>query len=176
MRELLRLVGAALAALLTAYPLSLSGDQRVGLCCVLAGGAAVNALVLWSDGAVTAAAGAFVGAYAAGLYIGDVGLDPLAPVYAGTLLVFVEVADTALGVPALRAIDRAVLLALARSCLRVLGLALVAGVAVLGGSQLVRTSSGALRVLAMAAAVGAVALPFLLARGETESGTPPPRT
>lgn len=176
MRELLRLVGLLLAALLCAYPLTLSTDQRVGMLVLLAAGACVNALVLWSDGALTTAVAALAGAYAGGLYIGDVVLDPLAPVFAAGLVVLVEVCDTALAVPALRPVDRGLLLALARSSARAMALAVVASVAVLGGSLVLTQSNGWLRVLAMAGAVSAVAVPVFLSHGETASEGARPRT
>lgn len=181
MREVLRLMGLPLAVLLCGYPLTVSADQRVGMLVVVAVGAAINALVLWSDGAVTFAAAAFAGAYAASLYIGNTGLDPLAPLFAVALLVFIEICDTALAVPALRPIDRGVLVALTRSCARVAVVALVASGAVLATSVLLGRSGGGMRLVAMAGAALAVWSAVQLTAGErarrqTPSGIGGPRT
>jgi hypothetical protein len=176
MREVLRLLGLALAALLCAYPSTLSDDRRGGLMAVLACAAAVNALVLWSDGAVTFAAAVMAAAYVGSLYLGDVGIDPFAPVFAAALLVFVEVADTALAVPALRPVDRSVLVALLRSCARITVLALVSGVVVVAGALGLGAQSSPARLAAMLGAVVAIALPLRIGRRETASWPPGPRT
>jgi hypothetical protein len=166
MREVLRLLALPLAVLLCGYPLTVSDDQRVAMLVVVAAGAAINALVLWSDGAVTFAAAAFAGAYACSLYVGDVGLDPVAPLFAVALVVFIEICDTALAVPALRPVDRGVLLALARSCARVTVVAMVASAAVLAGSAFLGRSGGGIRVLAMAGGGLAVWAAVQLSTGE----------
>ena len=171
MREVLRLLALPLAVLLCLYPLSLSNDQRVTMLVVIAAGAAVNALFLWSDGAVTFAAATFAGAYACALYVGDVGLDPLAPLFAAALVVFIEICDTALAVPAFRPVDRGVLLALARSCARVTVVAVVAAGGVLGASLALGRSGGGVRVLAMAGAALAVWAAVQLSTGDDETAS-----
>jgi hypothetical protein len=160
-REVLRLPALLVAALLCAYPLSISDDQRVAMLTALSALAGLSALVLWSDGAVTMAAGAFAGTYACSLYVGDVGLDPLAPLYAAALVVFVEICDTGLAVPPLRPVDHSVVVALARTCAVVSSIAVVGAAVVLGASLALDASNTWLRILAMAGAAGAVLIPVI---------------
>lgn len=159
MREVLRLLGGLLAAALVAYPFTLvDAELRVTLVAVLAGGAAVNALVLWSDGAVTLAAAAMAGLYLLALYTGSVGLDPLAPVVGGLLLAFVEVCDLALGVPPFRPVDRSLLW----RALATVAWAMLAGL-LAGGLVLMSSTLPALpRAVAMLGAALAVGVPVLL--------------
>lgn len=159
MREVLRILAALLAAALLAYPFSLvESELRVVLVALLAGGAVVNALVLWSDGAVTLAASALGGLYLLSLYVGDVGLDPFAPVVAGLLLAFVETCDAALAVPPLRPVDGALL----RRALATVSWSVLAGLAA-GGLVLFSATLPALpRVLAMLGAALAIGVPVLL--------------
>ena len=169
MREVLRLAGLAVAALLCSYPLTLTEERPVALFATIAGAAAVNALVLWSDGSVTFAVGVMAAAYVGTLYLADVAIDPFAPLFAAALLVFVEITDTALAVPASRPVDRSLVLALLRSCARVTVLALVAGAVVLGGAQLLASPSSLARVAAMVGAVAAAGVPVALGRRQTAS-------
>lgn len=170
MRELLRLVATPLALLLVGYPLTLSTDGRVQALCLVALGACVNALVLWSDGAVTLAAAALAGAYVAGLVIGDVGLDPLVPLYAAGLLVLVDLCDAGLGVPPERPVDRHLLRAVSRSAARCVLVAVAAGSLVLAGAALGAGNNLVLRTAAMAGVAVAVAVPVLAAGRAERSG------
>jgi hypothetical protein len=156
MREVLRLIGLALSLALVGYPLTLSTDDRVVGACVVAGCALVNALVLWSDGAVTTAVAAVCVAYAVALAVSDVPVDLLVPLVAGGLLALVDGCDLGLAVPPARPVDRGVLLLALRSMARsFLTGAAAAGVVVLVGVGMPAAGGGA-RLLAMAGALLAV--------------------
>ena len=165
MRELGR-VAAALAAaavLLRAF-LAGPGDVRVTMLLLAAAVAVVSGLVLWGEGAVTSGAAALAAAYAGSLWIGGVAADPLAPVVAGLLVLYVEAADFAMAIPPGIPVDRVT----GRNTLRRTGfrvaLAVAVAAAVLLAAAAPAAPSGWLRVLGLAGAAAALAGPILLLR------------
>jgi hypothetical protein len=157
-------LAALLALLLLGRPYLFAGDPAPTLFPIVVGVLVVSGLVLWNDGAVTAAAGALAVHYLGMLYLRDVEYDVAAPLVAVGILLFVELADLAISVPPGTPIERGFVRARANVYAGRVALAVATSVLLLAGAA-VRPPAGPARVAALAGAVVAVAVPVaLLAR------------
>jgi hypothetical protein len=164
-RELSRVLAGLLALLLLGHPYLVGGGQPAPrLFPVVIGILVVSGLVLWNDGAVTAAAGALAVHYLGTLYLRDVEYDVAAPLVAVGIVLFVELADLAISVPPGTPIEPGFVRARANVYAGRIALAVGTSVLLLAGAA-VPLPAGPVRVLALAGAVAAVAVPVaLLAR------------
>ncbi len=165
MRELARLVAAlaASAILLRGFASGRAG-VLVGVIGIAAALVVVNALVLWSEGAVTLGAAALATAYAGSLYLDDVAADPWVPAVAGLLVLYLEAADFASAVPPGIPIDRSLAVAALRRAGARAVLGAVAATVVVAVAAVPAAPSPWLRVLGMLGAAAAVAAPVSLLR------------
>lgn len=165
MRELARVVALGLAALLLAYPFTVTeANASMTAITVPAALLVLNALVLWSDGAVTLAAVALGAQYAAALFITDGDFDLLSPAVAILLLAFVEVCDIAIATPARSALDLPFLRRTAWALGGSAVLALAAAAFVVAAAATPLPDNQLVRSLGVGAAGLAVAAPLLLFR------------
>lgn len=168
MRDVARLVTLLLGGLLAAYPWTVTApDQRLVVLTGLAAAGVVVAATLLLDAAVTVAALLLAGQYLGSLALHGSALDPLAGGYAALLLVWVEVADLGVSIPAHTPVDRRFL----RTRLVAAGILALAGFAaaelVLGAASLPAERGAAIRSLALGGGAVAVAAPLLLLRRRT---------
>jgi hypothetical protein len=164
-RELARVLAALLALVLLGRPYLLAGEPAPRLFPIVIGVLVVSGLVLWNDGAVTAAAGALAVHYVGMLYLRDVEYDVAAPLVAVGIVLFVELADLAISVPPGTPIEPGFVRARAHVYAGRVAVAVATAVALLLAGPGVRLPAGPVRVLALAGAVAAVAVPLaVLAR------------
>jgi hypothetical protein len=163
-REVCRVLAGLLAVLVIAYPATLGGPAPPPLFAVATAAAVISGLVLWNDGAVTAAAAALAVNYLAALQHRQVGLDGGAPLIAAALVLFVELTDVAISVRPGTPVERSLVQGTAHSLAAALALTVVATAVVVVGAAPGVQLAGPVRLAATAAAVAAVGVPVWLLR------------
>lgn len=164
MRDVARLVAALSALALLGYDFTLGGNADALLAlAVPVALLVVVGLGLWSDGALTAGAGALLLHYVVALETAGEGVDLLVPAYAALLVLHVDAGDIAIGAPSRAPLHGPSARATAvRTCVRAAAAALVAALALgvaalpLPQGQPVRSVGIALAALALLAPVALV--------------------
>ncbi len=166
MKDVARVGAALLALTIIARDFAVAGDSVAmrGATYLLAF-VLVAALALWSDGVVTVSALGLVGHYVAALGFGHVQVDFAAPVMAGLVVAYLDLADLAIALPGDHRVDRAFALATLRRVGTVVGLGALAG-AVAFGVASVRVPGGVIRALGVGGVVLVALAPISLARSQ----------
>jgi hypothetical protein len=164
-RELARVGALAAAVLVILRDLAIAGHSgalsaATGILALLLAGS----LALRRDGFVTGTAVALGAHYLAALVYGDVEIDLAAPFMAGLVLVFLELGDLAVALPADRRVDTALVRRTARQCGLILVVASAAGAAAFVLAAVPWPAGEWLRAVGALGIVGAVAGPLILLR------------
>lgn len=165
MKDLTRLAAIALAAAVVVRDYAVAGDsQGMRAATYLLAVLVVVALVTARDGAVTFSGLALGGHYVLALRFGHVTLDLAAPVMAGLVLAYLDVADLALALPPDRAVERAFAFAALRRTGLVVGVGALGAAAAYAVAALPFPSSPLVRALGLVGVAVAVIGPLALVR------------
>jgi hypothetical protein len=165
MKDLARAAALLVAAFVLGRGLAVgNGVHALVQATWLAGAAVVLAAALLRDGFVTGAGVALGAHYALSLHYGDVAADYAAPVFAGLILVHMDLLDLASGLARERLVDRAFLLSRLRHLAGVFGVGALAAVAALAVASYRWPSATLTRMLGLAGVALAVAIPLGLLR------------
>jgi len=163
-RDLARVAAFVLALLLVGRGVAIAGAGAALVLGAVVLGLGLLGMLLGRDGMVTASGLGLVVQYVLALEYGDVAVDLFAPVVAALVVLYLDLGDLALALPADRRVDRAFLRSTLRHAGQLVAIGTLAGLATYGIAAVPWPGAEWLRAAGALGVAAVVAVPLLLLR------------